>query len=329
MQHQEPRALTLTTTERKVLERWSRASATPQSLALRARIVLACAQPLSNRAVAERLGIHSQTVGKWRRRFLKQRLAGLEDAARPGRPREIPAGAIDWVLALTLLSSPKGADRWTTQSLADACALSQSAVARIWRDFRLQPASEPTSLQAKEAELVDRFAALVTLNAASHARSRVWVYTEGRSPALPRWLRQLGARVRSHGRVDLILCDCDPQATAAAELWGAEDGRFRVYSAPEGAAWRETLRRWFPRDGKPGPGPAVRAIAARLRTLFDPARDSKGMSESISWSPEGRRVLDQLVDDGFLTQARRDWSPAGASAPPERKTSSISRQNSS
>jgi transposase len=58
-----------------------------QALALRARIILACADGLENKAVSHQLGVHAMTVGKWRRRFLVQRVEGLRDEPRPGTPR--------------------------------------------------------------------------------------------------------------------------------------------------------------------------------------------------------------------------------------------------
>ena len=75
--------------QRAVLERWARRPKTAQALALRARIVLRCAQGFSNGAVAAQLGVHAATVGKWRRRFVAEGLDGLLDEPRPGAPRQI------------------------------------------------------------------------------------------------------------------------------------------------------------------------------------------------------------------------------------------------
>ena len=108
-------------------------------MALRCRIVLACAEGLSNTAVARRLPATLQTVGKWRSRFLAQRLKGLLDEPRPGAPRKISDTAVERVLTLTLETQPREATHWSTRSLAQRCGLSQSAVSRIWRAFALQP----------------------------------------------------------------------------------------------------------------------------------------------------------------------------------------------
>jgi transposase len=75
--------------ERRTLGNWSRRRSTAQGLALRARIVLACADGGSNTAVAARLGVNRRTVTVWRARFLTRRLDGLHDEPRPGVPRTI------------------------------------------------------------------------------------------------------------------------------------------------------------------------------------------------------------------------------------------------
>ena len=82
--------LVLTDEERQTLQRWARRAKTAQALALRAKIVLACAQGQTNQQVAEQLGVWPQTVGKWRGRFVRQRLEGLSDEDRPGRPARSP-----------------------------------------------------------------------------------------------------------------------------------------------------------------------------------------------------------------------------------------------
>ena len=75
--------------ERETLQRWARRPTTAQALALRCRIVLACADGGSNTDVGKRLGVHRSTVRKWRTRFIDQRLDGLHDEPRPGAPRTI------------------------------------------------------------------------------------------------------------------------------------------------------------------------------------------------------------------------------------------------
>ena len=68
--------LELTEDERAQLQRWSRRRKSSQALALRSRIVLACAEGVDNKTVAGRLGCAPATVGKWRARFVEHRLDG-------------------------------------------------------------------------------------------------------------------------------------------------------------------------------------------------------------------------------------------------------------
>ncbi len=131
--------LILVAEERATLERWSRRPKTAQALAQRARIVLACAAETPNGAVAARERVTRQTVGRWRARFLSQRLDGLLDEPRPGAPRRITDSDVEHVLTLTLEHMPADATHWSSRALARKCGLSQSAVSRIWRAFALQP----------------------------------------------------------------------------------------------------------------------------------------------------------------------------------------------
>ncbi|WP_344886350.1 IS630 family transposase, partial [Allokutzneria multivorans] len=125
--------------ERSALEGWVRARSTPQAWALRCRIVLACAEGLSNKDVAARLGSTPHAVGRWRSRFLQYRLAGLGDMPRSGGPRSVTDEQVAVVVARTLETTPKDATHWSTRSMAAESGLSQSTVSRIWRAFGLQP----------------------------------------------------------------------------------------------------------------------------------------------------------------------------------------------
>jgi len=131
--------LALSGEQRAALERWARRPKTAQALALRARIVLRCAEGLSNGAVAVEFGVHAATVGKWRRRFVAEGLDGLLDEPRPGAPRRISDEQVEEVIRRTLEGTPQMATHWSTRSMAAATGLSQSAVSRIWRAFALQP----------------------------------------------------------------------------------------------------------------------------------------------------------------------------------------------
>jgi hypothetical protein len=121
------------------LVRWARRRKSSQALALRSRIVLGCAEGLSNKDVADREGVTQPTVGKWRSRFVQLRLDGLEDHPRPGRPPSITAEQVEDVVVRTLEATPKNATYWSRASMAKRSGLSKSSIGRIWRAFELKP----------------------------------------------------------------------------------------------------------------------------------------------------------------------------------------------
>ncbi len=130
--------LQLTLEEKSRLAQWVRKQATPQALALRARIVLECSRGLTNTQVSRRLHVPLQTVGKWRRRFTVRRLDGLLDTPRPGRPREVSDAKIEEVLALTLARKPEAPMGWNSRLMAETTGVNQTAIVRIWRTLGLQ-----------------------------------------------------------------------------------------------------------------------------------------------------------------------------------------------
>src|SRR3954454_14082012 len=131
--------LILSDDEDRTLKTWASRPKSTQRLATRARIVLACAEGLGNKAVAARLRVCAATVGTWRRRFVERRLEGLADEPRPGAPRKITDADVERVVTRTLETKPKDATHWSTRGMAQAAGMSQTAVGRIWRSFGLKP----------------------------------------------------------------------------------------------------------------------------------------------------------------------------------------------
>jgi transposase len=131
--------LELSEDERDQLVRWSRRAKSAQALALRSRIVLRCADGLSNKEVAGELRVTEATVGKWRRRFVADRLDGLLDEPRPGRPPVISVEQVEAVVVATLEETPKDSTHWSRSKMASRSGLSKSTVGRIWKAFDLKP----------------------------------------------------------------------------------------------------------------------------------------------------------------------------------------------
>jgi transposase len=148
------RTLVLSEAERFELTSLAARRSTAQALALRARIVLGCAEGAQNKDVAVHLQVDKATVGKWRRRFVEYRMDGLRDEPRSGAPRTIEDERIEAVIVQTLESTPPDATHWSSRGMSKACGLSVSTVQRIWRAFGLQPHRLETFKLSTDPEFV-------------------------------------------------------------------------------------------------------------------------------------------------------------------------------
>jgi transposase len=156
--------LLLSAVERVTLLSWSRRAKTAQALALRARIVLACAEGTTNISVAASLGVSRPTVNKWRARFVRDRLEGLADEPRPGAARKITDDQVEAVIMKTLEEAPVNQDtHWSTRSMAKVSGLNQTAVSRIWRAFGLKPHLLDTWKLSTDPQVVEKVRDVVGL----------------------------------------------------------------------------------------------------------------------------------------------------------------------
>ena len=142
-----------------------------QAIAMRARMVLACGEGLSNSATASKVQVTGATVCKWRERFRVARLEGLLDEPRPGAPRSIADAQVEEVVTQTLECMPANSTHWSTRLMAQKAGLSQSAVVRIWHAFGLQPHRVENFQFSKDPQFVEKVRDIVGLymNPPDHA----------------------------------------------------------------------------------------------------------------------------------------------------------------
>ncbi|WP_063731605.1 helix-turn-helix domain-containing protein [Streptomyces sp. RTd22] len=292
-------AVILTEAERAALRTWTRSRSCSQARALRARIVLACEDEPTNSGVATRLGISRDMVGKWRARFLAERLAGLDEQPRPGRPPAADDDTVAHVLVRTLTPPPPGAGHvWSTRSMAAETGLSQSTVSRVWRAYRVRPGAGATTGQRRAWSLPNRTEEVVGLFIAPPVCVLAVTARTGRGRAVRTCADRLFGQEREAPHVLAV-------ASAFAALRGGRHTRdtpWTVHPAlrtflerAEAAAGTgevvHVLAHGVPAEGRAG----CRDVSPRLRWHHVP-----GPAE---WTDETRRLL--------ATEAR----PAPGSAP--------------
>ena len=220
----------------------SRASrrSTAQALALRARVVLACATGAQNQDVAAELGVCDRTVGKRRRRSLEQRPDGPLDEPRPGAPRSVDDARIEAVVVRTLESVPPDATHWSPRGMARASGLSVSTVRRIRRAFGLQPHRLEAFKLSTDPDFVTKVRDVVGFCMAPPERAPVLCVDEksqiqalDRSqPMLPMRPGQPARRshdYKRHGTTSLL----------------AKRPRWHVHLTPTSASWPNQVERFF------------------------------------------------------------------------------------
>jgi len=163
--------LNVTDAERAKLRLVASRPKSSQRAALRARIILASDEGLSNKAVAEKLGTSRPTVGKWRERFRVHRLDGLLDEYRSGTPRKIGDDKIEEVITKTLETTPRGQTHWSQRNMAKEVGLSQPTIGRIWKAFGLKPHRTETFKLSPDPYFIEKVRDVVGLymNPPDHA----------------------------------------------------------------------------------------------------------------------------------------------------------------
>jgi transposase len=201
--------------ERATLQRWARRHSSAQSLALRSKIVLACAEGQPSTTIADELGCNRVTVAKWRHRFAADRLEGLVDAPRPGAARTIADDVVEAVVVETLETTPKDATHWSTRSMAQRHGISRQTVSEIWHAFGLKPWMPDEFKVSPDPDLIEKIRDLVGLYLSPPVAAAVYAVDEkpqiqalNRSapilPMLPTTPQRASHDYIRHGTLDLF-----------------------------------------------------------------------------------------------------------------------------
>jgi transposase len=113
--------------------------------------------------VAAKVGVNQATVGKWRRRFVADRLDGLFAEERPGAPRTVSDDMVERVVVKTLEEKPADATHWSTRSMAKATGMSPTTIGRIWRAFELKPHRSESFKLSTDSLFIDKVRDVVGL----------------------------------------------------------------------------------------------------------------------------------------------------------------------
>src|SRR5215831_1437112 len=165
-------AIELTPDQQSILETQAHSRSLPARVVERSRVVLLAASGEQDKEIARSLHMTPKKVSRWRKRFLRLGLAGLEkDAPRPGRTAKINARLIQRVVDMTTRQKPAHATQWSTRTMAEAVGISEASVRRIWRAHGLKPHLIKTFKVSNDPEFVEKLQDIVGLylNPPEHA----------------------------------------------------------------------------------------------------------------------------------------------------------------
>ncbi len=148
--------LTLTVAQTEELERICRAGSSAAAHILRARIILLAAKGFPNEDIVHELNTNKMTVSKWRRRFAKSGMAGLQDAPRSGRPVTLSPKQLNRVLS-EVTKPPSSRSRWSCRSMARHAGISKSRVQQLWERNDLKPHQRRTFKVSNDPQFEAKF----------------------------------------------------------------------------------------------------------------------------------------------------------------------------
>lgn len=164
--------VTISDRDRRTLQKWARGRSTPARLVLRAKIVLLAGEGKLSKDIATELNTGQKVVCKWRNRFAKAGIAGIEtDAPRGGRPATKRNDVAAEIVRVTTTETPPAATHWSVRTLAARLGVSRAMVHRVWRANQLQPHRTKTFKLSNDPNFADKLIDVVGLymNPPEHA----------------------------------------------------------------------------------------------------------------------------------------------------------------
>jgi transposase len=157
-------ALTLSAADQEQVGTWLRASATPQQVALRCRVVFAAAQGQQDLEIAAQLNINRHSVALWRKRVAAEGIGCVWEIA-PGRGRkpQYDQAKRDEVIEATLQTKPKGMTQWSCRLMAEAQGISKNTVNRLWELHNLKPHLSRTFKLSRDPKFLEKLTDVVGL----------------------------------------------------------------------------------------------------------------------------------------------------------------------
>jgi transposase len=173
-------ALPVSAEQRAELTVMARSTTLPHRKVVQAKALLCAADGVANEEIARRLGVDSDTVRRWRRRFGETGPAGVGVIAKGrGRKPSLPPGTVAEVLRLTQHERPAdGSTHWTTRSMARRVGIGKDAIARIWADHNLKPWRVETFKLSNDPRFEEKLVDVVGLYLNPPARAVVFSYDE-------------------------------------------------------------------------------------------------------------------------------------------------------
>jgi len=304
-------------------------------VARRARIVLRAAEGRPNREIALELGTDAGTVARWRRRFLMQRVPGIErDVPRPGRQPSIPTSTIQVILRSTLGRRAPGGRFWSARSLAREVGVGKTTVQRVWKAHGIEP-HHPTETYRPNPGMrfVDKVTDFVGLYLDPPERAMVFAVDErARGSSLgPKERRAIssyedrrrGLEFRAflqavdretprgldlHLLLDSRLTPSDPEV----RRWLVRHPRFYLHFVPSGPAGANVIDRWFAQftrqrlSGTPFP-----SVLRLRRAIRDHLALPDGRARPFVWTATSDEIRDR---SGLSSSSRAALAAAGRRA---------------